>query len=369
MIKKENYIQEMFFALIRFSIGNSNEFDYSPTHEEWNILLDYAKRQTLVGVLFAGIEKLPKEQRPPKEQLMQWVVLCERIKNRNIRLNTIASRAAKKFKEAGFDSVLLKGEAVALYYPQPQLRTPGDIDIWLAGSKSDIIKYVRRHVSDCAPVYHHVDFNVCNDADIEIHFTPSWMNCATTNIKLQQFFKDYATELFSNFVTLQGTEHPIAVGTKAFDRVFLLVHIYRHLFSEGVGLRQLLDYYWLLKQGLTDKERESTMHTLQQLKMQRFAGAVMYVLNYVFGLQREFMLTAPLQREGEFLLQEIMLSGNFGIYDPRNSKLQSSNAFVRFSHSILRNWRFVTMYPSEVLWSPVFKMWHAAWRAWHRIFN
>ena len=369
MTEKEYDITDIFFALIRFSIGSDAEFTHCPTNEEWYILFDIAKRQTLLGVVFAGIERLPKEQRPPKELLMQWVVLYDRIKKRNRKMNAVAARVARQFKEGGFDSVLLKGQAVALYYPDPLLRTPGDIDIWVRGSKSSIIRYVRRYAGDCSPVYHHVDFNVSDDAEIEVHFTPSWMNSTVTNSILQRFFEECADESFANFVTLDETESPIAVGTKAFNRVYLMVHIYRHLFSEGVGLRQLLDYYWLSRQGCTDKERETAVHTLQELGMSRFVGAVMYVLNKVFGMQREFMLTAPLAHEGEFLLQEIMLSGNFGSHDHRNGKLNSRNALVRFVSRTVRNWRFVNMYPSEVLWSPVFKMWHAVWRAWYSIFD
>lgn len=362
-------INEIFFALVRFSIGSEQVFPYSLSGEQWNAVFDIAKRQTLVGILLAGIEQLPKEQRPPKELLMQWVLLTERIKNANRKLNIVAAKVAKNFKEAGFDSVLLKGQAVALYYPSPQLRTPGDIDIWLNGSRRDIIRYVRRFVCGAAPVYHHIEFNISKEADIEVHFTPSWLNSTFTNIKLQRFFRENGAESFGNFVTLEGAGNEVAVATKAFNRVYLLVHIYRHLFSEGIGLRQLLDYYWLLKQGCSDKEREAAMHTLQQLKMVRFAGATMYVLQQVFGLTKEYMLTAPLKDEGEFLLQEIMLSGNFGMYDVRNTGVNSNNALVRFAKRVARNLRFTRMYPSEVLWTPVFKMWHTVWRYWYSIFD
>lgn len=368
IVNKES-INEIFFALVRFSIGSEQVFPYLLDGEQWNAVFDIAKRQTLVGILLAGIEQLPKEQRPPKELLMQWVLLTERIKNANRKLNIVAAKVAKNFKEAGFDSVLLKGQAVALYYPSPQLRTPGDIDIWLNGSRRDIIRYVRRFVCGAAPVYHHIEFNISKEADIEVHFTPSWLNSTFTNIKLQRFFKENGAESFANFVTLEGAGNEIAVATKAFNRVYLLVHIYRHLFSEGIGLRQLLDYYWLLKQGCGDKEREAAMHTLQQLKMERFAGATMYVLQQVFGLTKEYMLTAPLKDEGEFLLQEIMLSGNFGMYDVRNTGVNSNNALVRFAKRVARNLRFTRMYPSEVLWTPVFKMWHTVWRYWYSIFD
>ena len=77
-----------------------------------------------------------------------------------------------------------------------EYRTPGDIDIWLQGSREEVLDYVRRHVPDCKPVYHHVDFPVIEGLDIEVHFTPSWMNSPVTNRRLQRFFRG---ERNSNF--------------------------------------------------------------------------------------------------------------------------------------------------------------------------
>ena len=239
-------------------------------------------------------------------------------------------------------------------------RTPGDIDIWLFGERKEILSYVRRHVPDCKPVYHHVDFPVVEGLDIEVHFTPSWMNSPVTNRRLQRFFRENCA------AELQAT--PIANGqllpvpSLAFNRVYILVHIYRHLFAEGIGLRQLLDYYFVLCQGFTEEEREETMRVLRSLKMERFARAVMWVLQAVYGMEERFLLVAPDEREGRFLLDEIMLAGNFGQYDERLQHEQGESALHWGWRKVVRNFRFVSSYPSEVLWSPLFKLWHLFWR-------
>ena len=154
----------------------------------------------------------------------------------------------------------------------------------------------------------------------------------------------------------------IPTPTLAFNRVYILVHIYRHLFHEGIGLRQLLDYYFVLHQGFTEEERTETMRTLRSLRMQRFTAAVMWVLQEVFAMDDRYLLTDPNEEEGRFLLSEIMLAGNFGHYDVRIKRSAKVTEWGLFCRRVGRNLRFLRSYPSEVLWSPFFKLWHAVFR-------
>ena len=369
---------------------------HTPTAEEWQELYSLAQKQTLVGIAFRGVEQLPAEQRPPKSLLMQWMMATERIKAMNADLDRKALAVANKFLEEGFPGVVLKGQGIAKLYrethPNPpckgedagiaenpseedfkdnlssfishlsSYRTPGDIDIWLQGGREKILGYVRGMVPDCKPVYHHVDFPVVDGLDIEVHFTPSWMNSPVTNRRLQRFFRN---EQNSESDVRSSAYSELPVPSLAFNRVYILVHIYRHLFGEGIGLRQLLDFYFVLCQGFTGEEREETMRTLRSLKMQRFTAAVMWVLQAVYGMDSRYLLTEPDEREGRFLLDEIMLAGNFGHYDERIKRVANESALQVFVRRVMRNFRFVRSYPSEVLWSPFFKLWHYFWRKKH----
>ena len=370
----------LFFELLQIAIGNRKELTHTPTTEEWRELYALAQRQTLVGIAFRGVELLPAAQRPPKPLLMQWYMATERIKALNADLDRKALMVANKFLEEGFPGMVLKGQGISKLYKlrdnvnvnendnsqpstlNPQLssyRTPGDIDIWLQGSREEVLDYVRRHVPDCKPVYHHADFPVIEGLDIEVHFTPSWMNSPVTNHRLQRFFRG---ERNSNFEVRSSAYSEIPSPNLAFNRVYILVHIYRHLFHEGIGLRQLLDYYFVLHQGFTEEEREETMRTLRSLKMERFTAAVMWVLQEVYGMDSRYLLTKPDEREGRFLLGEIMLAGNFGQYDERMLHERGESALHWGLRKVKRNFRFVRSYPSEVLWSPLVKLWHWWWR-------
>ena len=373
----------LFFELLQVAIGNRKELTHAPTAEEWSELYTLAQRQTLVGIAFRAVEQLPEAQRPPKALLMQWMMATERIKALNTDLDRKALMVANKFLSEEFPSVILKGQGISKLYilrdnvnvnendnclldgelsifnsqfSIQEYRTPGDIDIWLHGARKDILNYVRRHVPDCKPVYHHVDFPVIEGLDIEVHFMPSWMNSPVTNHRLQRWFRSF------NFQFSIFNYKEIPSPNLAFNRIYILVHIYRHLFHEGIGLRQLLDYYFVLHQGFTEEEREETMHTLSSLKMERFAEAVMWVLQEVYGMDDRYLLTTPDEREGRFLLNEIMLAGNFGHYDERLQHEQGETTLRWALRKIKRNFRFVRSYSSEVLWSPLFKLWHWVWR-------
>lgn len=388
----------LFFELLQTAIGSRQALTHAPSAEEWSELYALAQKQALTGIAFRGVERLPEGQRPPKALLMQWYMATEHIKAMNAEQDRKALAVANQFLRDGFPGMVLKGQGIARLYRADRLtidtdardglqtlfatstpegdtkhytqnkataddklstyRTPGDIDIWLHSKREAILEYVRKHVPDCKPVYHHMDFPVVEGLAIEVHFTPSWMNSPVTNRRLQRFFGEHLSSSAS-------LPEELPTPSLTFNRVYILVHIYRHLFAEGIGLRQLLDYYFVLCQGFTEEEREETMRTLRSLRMQRFAGAVMWVLRQVFDLDDRYMLIAPDEREGRFLLEEIMQAGNFGQYDQRLQHQQGESALHWGLRKVKRNFRFVRSYPSEVLWSPLFKLWHYFWRKRH----
>ena len=352
----------MFFELLQIAAGNRKWFSSLPSEEEWRELFDLAEKQTLTGVAFYGIERLPLEQRPPKPLLMKWYSATERLKALNAEMNAKVVAVARRFRRDGFRSVILKGQGIATLYPDASYRTPGDIDIWVEGGRERVAAYLRGIAPKCKVVYHHADFYPIGGTDIEVHFMPTWMNSYFTNRCLQRFFADKALDCFKDALDEVGDDGRIPVPTLELNRVFILVHIYRHLFSEGIGLRQLMDYYYVLRQGFTEAERRETLQVLESLKMVRFAGAVMYVLQRVFGMEDRYLLLPPNEKEGRFLLNEIMMAGNFGHYDKRIKREKNYGEWDGFLRRVGRNFRFVRSYPSEVLWSPLFKLWHFVMR-------
>lgn len=355
-----NNITELFFALIRCGIGKASSLPQCPTPEQWQELFDIAKRQTLTGITFAGVEKLPAEQRPPKDIIFQWYTLCESIKKQNTELNRKVIAVSNKFKEEGFNNCILKGQGIALLYPNPLLRTAGDIDIWVEGGDKKVIAYVKQFIPDCSPTYHHVDFPISNDVEIEIHYRPSWMCNPFVNRKIQKFFDEHACAQFCNMTeTVAGT---FPTATVAFNRIFILQHIFRHLFFEGIGIRQVIDYYFVMQQPITEKEKVEYIKLLNELGLYKFAGAVAYVMQRIFAMDESSCIVKADQKEGEFLLNEIMEAGNFGKYDKRYLSTDRGLNMAHISNLVKRTFVMLAHYPSEMFWDPFFRIWHYFWR-------
>lgn len=355
----------LFFFLIRISLGRETTLSYVPNEVEWQEAFAEAKRQALIGVCYMAIERLPAEQRPPRNVLLNWYGQTEFIKVNNRRLNKKAASLTKYFAQLGVRSTVLKGQGVAQSYPEPLMRVPGDIDLWVEGGRRKVLCLLKGQYKIGEVVYHHADFSISEKVEVEVHFRPSWSFNYFRNRRWQFFFAEMADIQFVHRVKLPEKVGEIATPTGSFNCVYLLMHIYRHLFDEGIGLRQLLDYYYSLRQSYSEAEKQTIRRNLSYLGLSKFASAVMYVEQVVFGLEDHYLLVPIHESEGRFLLSEIMKAGNFGQYDERNRHSAAEGLWGKFCRKVWRNSRFVRHYPSEVLWSAPFKIWHFCWRKSH----
>ena len=376
--------QKIFFDFLRFSIGSAKEIPGSLKEVDWKELSAIAQKQALIGILFYGIRRLPKELAPEQKLLMQWMVMAEMIRKQNIKLFQDSVKVCQNFENEGFANCILKGQGNALLYPDPYMRTPGDIDIYLTGGRKRVMQYINKVCPNQVMRYHHVDFPVMKTA-IEVHFTPSYMFFPIHNSRMQKWFKEVMGEQCNHQVSLPDGYGEIHVPQVSFNVIYILSHLYRHIFTEGIGLRQLLDYYFVLVKwhtdltNLTDSNKslpqmtqintdlDTLRHELKYLGLWKFAQAVMYVLHEVFGLSEDRMIAPMDEREGRFLLDEIMRGGNFGQYDDRMGSKAGESKIHRYFRMNLRNLRFVKHYPTEALSEPLFRTWFAVWKNIHGI--
>ena len=237
---------QIFFDFLRFCIGSAKEIPDSLKEVDWKELYAIAKKQCLVGVLFAGIKKLPAEHvGMEKELLLRWMAESQMLEKANVRLNDAAIQVSEWFRKKGFRTCILKGQGNALMYPNPYSRTPGDIDIWVEGGDKRVISFVRSISPHEKACYHHIEFPSYKGVEVEVHYRPSFLLCFWHNRKLQKYYERVKKEQFSHRVML-GEQGEIAIPTVEFNLIFQLTHIHAHLMNEGIGLRQLVDYYYVL---------------------------------------------------------------------------------------------------------------------------
>lgn len=376
--------QRIFFDFLQFCISSVADIPASVKDADWKVLYVIAKKQALIGVLFYGIRRLPKELAPEQKLLMQWMVMAEQIRKQNIRLFQDSVKVCQNFENEGFANCILKGQGNALLYPDPYMRTPGDIDIYLTGGRKRMMQYINKVCPNQVMRYHHIDFPVMKTA-IEVHFTPSYMFYPIHNRRMQKWFEEVMGEQCNHRVSLPDGYGEIHVPLVSFNVIYILSHLYRHIFTEGIGLRQLLDYYFVLVKwhtdltNLTDSNKslpqmtqintdlDTLRHELKYLGLWKFAGAVMFVMKEVFGLSDDRMIAPMDEKEGKFLLDEIMRGGNFGQYDDRMGSKIGESKMHRYFRMNLRNLRFVKHYPTEALSEPLFRTWFAVWKKIHGI--
>lgn len=354
--------RQLFLELIAIALDNRERFSENPTQEQWEFLYECAKRQTLAGVLCCALDKVAEDQRAPIKVYLHWHMLAEKIAKANERNVRRGRELSDRLRRRDFRSCILKGQGNAAYYPDPSLRQGGDIDIWVEGSRKRITRYFQSRYRTGGYFYHHFDAYVFSDVEVEVHFTPSWMNCPTANRKMQEYFASRAEEQFSNFDEKLG----YCVPTASFACVHAFIHTFRHIFHEGVGLRQVMDCHYLLK-ALTDEERREVAADLGKLGLGRFTAAMMGVLQEVFGLEDSKLLCQVDEDGARVLLTDTLRSGNFGHYSRGHRHMRSRSIFVRGWFKMRRLAGFIRFSPGEFLTAPLFKVWqHFLRKEWNR---
>ena len=395
--------EKIYYKFIQFALGTyeGKEFlDGSALNGfDWQRFYAFAKKQTLVGIIMEGISRLPKAVAPKQGLLMNWFMMSQNISRQNMMLNAATAEIYNKVKAAGYDCCILKGQANAAMYANPAARTPGDVDMWVNASREEIRQLAQTLAKENGRIdeesYNHIALTT-NDISVELHYTPGFMANFTYNRRLQQWFRESIDTQCRNMIALPNEAGEVAAPTADFNAVYQLYHLYHHYFYEGVGLRQVVDYYyvmWNVECGMWSEEcgvknssldnsssqakprttQHSTFniqHSLTRLGLWHFAGAMMYVLHEVLGLPEEKMIAPMDKKRGEMLLNDILCGGNFGHHDERHAwgrDTYDGNGFKHgaLGHNLLRlhrDLRLLKYYPSEALSEPVFRLWHYYWR-------
>ena len=471
----EEMLQRIFFEFLQVTIGQRSCLSRALTMGEWKGLCGLLKKHALLGVGYVAIQKLPKEQWPPNAMIMQWVGVAQKIRLLNLELNEECRKVVTQLEHDGIGAVVIKGQSNQENYPEElrEYRNPGDIDLWtkqtndcgipMAVKQGESVEYeyykgvrgiieyarlqrrVREDKSPFKPLYYHVEYHTDKGTEVEMHYRPSFLCSPIRNMRMQRWFREQFDVCLQNRCRLG-----FPVLTSSVNVVYQLVHLHRHVFEGGVGLRQLMDYYFALRvwhndvmeckdlqsQGMWSEglgtpvmSKEEVMAVIRSFGMGKFAGAVMFVINEVFGganenenengprrtrrktdggpqadfvgesessginrelkemgpqaddvgerklkrINRElkennfapWMICKPNENEGKKLLEEIMKGGNFGQYDTRDAALKKGGMMKHGVWKLKRVMRLVRSYPEEALWEPVFRFYHLIWRLSH----
>ena len=216
----------------------------------WQRLYEFASKQALLGLCFDGIERLGKEypeelkQNPiDRNLLMTWMGAAQQIRRQNVKVNGVAGKLYSMLRKDGLRCCILKGQGNALIYPNPYSRNPGDVDVWIDASRERIMEYAQKkfELEDDIRLQH-LETSL-DGVPVELHFFPCSMNNPIYHARLQKWFRRNADLQCSHIVGLPDEAGDIAIPTTAFNVIYQLTHLYHHFFDEGIGMRQIIDYF------------------------------------------------------------------------------------------------------------------------------
>lgn len=362
------------FDFLKYCQGAKSDVNKVIAGIDWQMLYSFAFKQALLGLCFEGIERLGKEYPEElklnpigRELLMTWMGKAQQIRRQNMKVNAEAGKLFSMLREDGFRCCILKGQGNALMYPNPYSRTPGDIDVWVNASREYLTEYAKCHFKLEDDIrFHHLETTL-DGVPVELHFFPGIMNNPIYNARLQKWFKRNADLQCSNVVSLPDGIGEIAIPTTAFNVVYQLTHLYHHFFDEGIGMRQIVDYYYVVNNDESLVIRDTLQRELKHLGLWKFAGAVMYVLHEALGLSEEKLIAPIDEKRGKLLLAEILNGGNFGKHFTKYGHFTQQGMAKKYFLKIWRNMHFVRYYPAESLSEPIFRTWHFFWRFKHRM--
>ena len=318
----------MFFEFIQIAVENRKSLSVSVADADWHRLFEFCKRQALIGVGFSAVEKLyAMGVVCPAALRMQWMALALQIEKRNDLLNQQCRQLTDRYKHDGLSTCILKGQGNLLNYPEHlrKRRQCGDIDVWTVckngipiavqtgkdkaeyveyhGRKA-VIEYVKMqhrlegNIEKPVVRYHHIEAPKIDGTEVEVHFRPCYAHSPLRNWRMLRWFNDHADVCMKN-----KTHMGFAVPTASVNVVYQMCHLFSHYFDEGLGLRQLMDYYFALRvwhndvmeckdlqsqgmwsEGLGTPVMSATeiMAVLRSFGMGKFAAAVMWVLQEAF---------------------------------------------------------------------------------------
>ena len=367
----------MFFELLQVALGNRVKLSKTLSAAEWTEIYAESERQAVTGILINGIERLSAEQRPPQALLLQWIGVGQVVEKRNHLLNDRCKELLSNLTSAGSHPTILKGQGVAQCYPETlqKLRQPGDIDVYVSDGRGKAIGYARslgQRDIDCD--YKHLHLQIWGDTEVEMHYRVEVLLNLWKNRRLQKWFKAHTdglyghTEITNNnnqeFENLRiantnktNSTNRFITPSVEFNVFYILLHIYRHFMYEGVGLRQIVDYYFVLRtvhgKGFMVQDY---VEAVREFGMEKFAKGLMWVLDEALRMPREWMLWKPDEREGRYILKQVMTGGNFGHHDKRLMHGEGKIGAVKAI--LIHNMHLLAHYPSDVIWAPVWIVWH-----------
>ena len=322
---------------------------------DWQELLSFAKKQTIIGIYWQGIQRLGDvANKPSEDEVMEWMGEYTKIVRRNAKTNDAVGKLAKLMRDNCISFFVFKGQTVASFYPHPEIRTSGDVDFYVFKKDWDRAKsFLEKEVTITDDHSgQHLEFTK-DGVPFEMHYHTAVFASGSKQRYWDELIESYFEEVLDHIV-INGVEVPTLPPT--LNAIYLFVHIYHHFLKEGIALRQFIDWMMFFEAKHDEIVVSELTAKLEWLGLLRAFKAFGAVLTVVLGMETKYFpysLTDNDKKYVDRILAIVLRYGNFGKYGRKEQQ-------GGWKHSIetgLRSFRHITQFfwlsPAEnLLWIP-----------------
>ena len=344
---------EQLIALLRLGINTSSidkenlsDFIMLPA-DKWSSLGDMARNQGVLGFVLDGIERLEETPYGPtrelsKQQKLEWIGQVMQIEQGNRRQIEVMNDLAQKWIDEGCKVMLMKGQANGLLYPNPFHRSPGDIDCYLFENYqlgNDIAKKTGAVVDE--GWYKHSQISYKGELfENHLYFVHTREGKRSKRLQKELEKMLHVTE-WRTFPESEILQPPVQ-----WNAMFLTYHACAHFLSEGLRLKQILDWAMFLKKEQNNVDWKSFYEYCDRYHFRRFADAMTAMCVDCLGVKIE---NTDITTESPYM-EKIMRSTLYDddyIYNSGETIWKSRWHVIR---SLFKyKWRYDDIYQESVL--------------------
>ena len=324
---------EVFFLLVRAGLfGRTEGIDRLLSDEvDWTDVYQLALEQSVVGLVAEGIENFQKEHNTPlvpEERAIQFISAALQLEQRNLAMNRFIARLVGKLRKNGINTLLLKGQEVALSYEKPLWRACGDVDLLLSEEDYQKAKdYLPSFASHSEPEHEykrHVGMMIGRWL-VELHGS---LRCGFSSRVDRQLDKLYRETFHgSSLRSWMNGDVQVFMLREDIDVLYVFTHILNHFFKGGVGVRQVCDWcrlLWSFRDSLDLRFLESRLKDMGLISEWKAFG--MYAVQYLGmpeGAMPFFTDSGKWRQKARQIHALVIMSGDIGYHSKAEARTES----------------------------------------------
>ena len=351
------YCKDLFFNILKSALwGSDDRLDASClSRDDVMAALRIAKSQTVLGMVANEVMQTSSlscllneaDKAGMKRFVMSNLTTGQMLNNALINI-------VLELRKYGIEPVLLKGQGVAKYYPMPELRQCGDIDVYVGqdnfSKACEVIGEMSSpedHQGDI-PSLKHFHTRI-GHAFIEIHrYTDVYWPKRYDRV----YQKISDAGMHSDLVPLDFFGVPVMSPSVDFNVFFIFNHFWHHFIADGVGLRQLCDWVRLMHVNHGKINLDYLSDVLCKMRLMKEWQVFGYIAVNTLGLPADEMpfYDPKYKKTAEKVLELIMLEGNFGKENMKGynrPKGYVAGKWYSFKKRFGRNLRVLSIFPME----------------------